>query len=720
MNRKFRLKKSRLAVRVSIFVLLFAVFGVVNASAIEDKQEIPKQLGDNGQEAIDRLGSRLPDVAADYGLTSVELEEYFRSDSTLFVDSSGELYYSDLPFTEDTAFLQADSLSQGTAPFDESETFTLHSLPGATHVIYLDFDGHTTVAGTTWNGGASFYSPPYDIDGDPSSFSASEIEIIQKTWQLVAEDYSPFMVDVTTEDPGPEALSDQGNGDVYYGTRVVVTDDTWSNCGCGGQAYVGSFDDRYDEPAFVYNQSLRGVAEAASHEVGHTVYLSHDGTSTASYYHGHGTGDTGWAPLMGASYYKPVTQWSMGDYYDCNNSGASANYGQGPDDLAVIASMTNGNAFGYRADDHGSARQAASALNLAGDTISGSGIIEQTDDVDVFSFNTGQGDVNITVSGAPPLSNLDIYAELRDESGAVITSADPADLLSVSLSASLDAGTYYLHIDGTGTGDPMNPTPTGYTQHASLGQYTISGTVANPEPFAKYVILMIGDGMGFEQVKAADYFNGGELSFETLPYTTSVSTYSADSSITDSAASATAMAAGQKVNNGVISIASPGDGSELQTVLEIFKAQGKNVGLVSTAFMSHATPAAFGAHEPSRDNYGDIANDYLTQTVPHVLFGGGANGMSSSAAATAGYTVVTDRVGMQALDTEATTFVSGQFGATHLHYEYDGDYSSLPHLDEMTETAINILDNNDVEGFFVMIEGGRIDHAEHENSIEDA
>ena len=118
----------------------------------------------------------------------------------------------------------------------------------------------------------------------------------------------------------------------------------------------------------------------------------------------------------------------------------------------------------------------------------------------------------------------------------------------------------------------------------------------------KNVVILIGDGMGFEQVKAAGiYANGaaGTLSFESLPYQADCTTYSANSSITDSAASATAIATGHKVNNGVIILATPGDNSELETLLEYFKARNKSTGLVTTTYVSHATPAGFGAHESS-------------------------------------------------------------------------------------------------------------------------
>jgi alkaline phosphatase len=233
----------------------------------------------------------------------------------------------------------------------------------------------------------------------------------------------------------------------------------------------------------------------------------------------------------------------------------------------------------------------------------------------------------------------------------------------------------------------------------------------------KNVIFLIGDGMGFEEVKAANYYGGGLLSFEDLPYQAQATTYSADNAVTDSAASGTAMATGHKVNNGVISVATPGDGGELGTALEFYRDLGKSTGLVTTTYMTHATPAAFGAHESSRYNTSEIAADYLGQTKPNVLLGGGANGMSTSAATSAGYTVVTDRTALFALDTEATTYLSGQFGTNHLPYEYDGDYTNVPHLEEMTDKALAVLDN-DPDGFFLMVEGGRTDHAGHANQLE--
>ena len=234
----------------------------------------------------------------------------------------------------------------------------------------------------------------------------------------------------------------------------------------------------------------------------------------------------------------------------------------------------------------------------------------------------------------------------------------------------------------------------------------------------KNVIIMIGDGMGFEQVKAAGmYANGAEgtLFFEQLPYKGQMTTFSANKAITDSAAAGTAMATGTKVNNGVIGMRIPGDKKEIKTVLEILKDEGKAVGLVTTADISHATPASFGAHEKSRNNYEEITQDYLRGSKPIVMLGG-AQYVSPQQAAEAGYTVVEDRKSLMAVDTDKVNYLWGQFGEGHMPYEYDG-VGELPHLSDMVVKALDILDN-DPDGYFIMIEGGRIDHAGHANDIK--
>jgi hypothetical protein len=384
------------------------------------------------------------------------------NDDTLSVDSNGELAYFDV-LAPGEAGSEGSELPTA-APLVTGPEFQLSSLPGAAKTIYLDFDGHVTT-GTTWNsqyGVPTITSPPYDTNGNPDTWSSSELETIAKTWAVVAEDFAPWNINVTTIDPGVEALRRSGSGDTQWGARVVITDDTFANCGCGGHAYIGAFDDSVDEPTFVYNRSFVGVSEASSHEVGHMLNLAHDGTRSVSYYEGHdASGSPGWAPIMGVAYYQPVTQWSQQEYYNANNSGSSANYNNGPDDLAIISSFTNGNGFGLKTDDHGN--DLASSTPLNGDTPSSTGIISTRTDVDVFSFSTLGGSVSFAA-------------------GTVVASSNPPDGLNASVTTTLAAGTYSVEIDGVGVGTPGNNPPSGYTDYASLGQYTLTGTIDSTTP----------------------------------------------------------------------------------------------------------------------------------------------------------------------------------------------------------------------------------------------
>lgn len=238
---------------------------------------------------------------------------------------------------------------------------------------------------------------------------------------------------------------------------------------------------------------------------------------------------------------------------------------------------------------------------------------------------------------------------------------------------------------------------------------------SGPEGEARNVILFIGDGMGAGQIKAAGMYRAGAegtLSFESFPHRGFISTGNAEGGVTDSAAAATAMATGTKVSNGVLGMAIPGNGMPLETVLELLGRQGKRTGLVTTTFVTHATPAAFASHVPSRDDYGGIAAAYLNDSRPNVLFGGGEH-IRQADVKGAGYTVVTDRDGMMRLNTVAERHVFGVFGSGHMPFEYDG-LDDLPHLSEMTQVALRLLENAP-DGFFLMVEGGRIDHACHAN-----
>ncbi len=371
------------------------------------------------------------------------------------------------------------------------------SLSGANQTIFLDFDGHT-VEGTSWN---SYYNqttliaPAYDTDGNTSVFSATELLQIEDAWKRVSEDFRPFNINVTTVDPGIEALRKTSNTDSQWGIRVVVTNeasmvtDPAKRTGYGGIAYIDSFNWSSDTPAWVYTTGGKNVAEAASHEVGHSLGLSHDGLNTgAEYYSGHGSGETGWAPIMGAGYYQNVTHWDRGEYYNSNNGSSTANYNNGPDDLSIITTV---NGFSYRADDRGNSNAQASPLRITGTTVSDGGIVETTTDVDVFSFVTGAGSVTLNVTPFTPGPNLDIKADLYDATGTLIASSNNSAVLSAGFTLNVAAGQYFLHVDGTGWGTPSSSTPSGYSQYASLGQYFIGGSIVTPDNATPHV--SIGD-----------------------------------------------------------------------------------------------------------------------------------------------------------------------------------------------------------------------------------
>jgi len=229
------------------------------------------------------------------------------------------------------------------------------------------------------------------------------------------------------------------------------------------------------------------------------------------------------------------------------------------------------------------------------------------------------------------------------------------------------------------------------------------------------VILFIGDGMGFEHLKAASlYLTGGEegLSFQRYEHRGRVRTGSADSPVTDSAAAATALATGRKVNNGVLSKALPGDGSNLLTILEEYQKLGYATGLVTTTSVEHATPAAFAAHAASRRDYDSILGEIYFSVKPEVLLGGGRK---TALTPPPEYTRVTDAKGLLSIVPARVAKLEGRFGEDFMPYESDG-VGTFPHLSQMTGAALGVLEKNG-KGLFLMVECGRIDHAAQANDL---
>ncbi len=360
-------------------------------------------------------------------------------------------------------------------PAPLEDTFLLHSSPTATKSIYLDFDGHTTTR-TYWNRsfGSSFDTPAFNFEGSAATFSAAERATIQYIWQRVAEDFAPFDVDVTTQDPGMENLIDRGGADARWGTRVSIggKSQAWFHQSAGGVAFVGSFGNTFgyanDNPAFVFAETQYNnesyIVLAASHEIGHTLGLSHDGKGAADYYGGHAN----WAPIMGAGYNKAITQWSRGEYPGATNH---------ENDLAVI---TTQNGFGYRTDDFFDTTAAATAVTLSAPTaFTAAGVIEKPADVDVMKFSPGFGPFTVTASPAARDPNLNIQLDLLNAAGDVVATASPANSLGAKLSATIEEfGPYYLRVSGVGQGTAA----TGYTDYGSLGQYSLVATMSEYAP----------------------------------------------------------------------------------------------------------------------------------------------------------------------------------------------------------------------------------------------
>lgn len=274
---------------------------------------------------------------------------------------------------------------------------------------------------------------------------------------------------------------------------------------------------------------------------------------------------------------------------------------------------------------------------------------------------------------------------------------------------------------------------------------------------AKNVIFMVPDGLGISNVTAARIFqngpDGARLSMENLSVIGYQSTHSEDSTVTDSAAAASAWAAGAKFANGEISCHAAIDencensDAAPMTLLEIAENMGKATGLVATSQINHATPAAFGAHTESRRCGAEIARQYVMETEVDVILGGGMYYTSATcdnyaesyawiddadngrpefiAAATGnGYTFVDTKTGMNTAVGNGTMKLLGMFGPlydgkTVEYFRVDGTPypAEEPDLAEMTAAALDILEK-DGDGFFLMVEGSQIDWEDHANSVE--
>ncbi len=280
----------------------------------------------------------------------------------------------------------------------------------------------------------------------------------------------------------------------------------------------------------------------------------------------------------------------------------------------------------------------------------------------------------------------------------------------------------------------------------------------SPRRRAKNVIFFVGDGMGVSTVTATRVYSvgvGGQLVVDQFPYTALSKTYSADSITPDSAPTMTAMMTGVNTNQSVIGFGEgtepndfnhDGDGEAQWTLLEMAKAHGMKVGVVSTAEITHATPAATFAHINQRNNQNDIALQALPTAATYnrrlnkgidVLLGGGRRHFVPTTVTdeegdrgsrtdsrdlrtefqAAGYRYVWNKAGFDTL-APGTGPVIGLFERSHMEFDYDrpSDLGGEPSLKDMTVKAIALLQASPRrrdEGYFLHVEAGRIDHAHH-------
>jgi hypothetical protein len=349
----------------------------------------------------------------------------------------------------------------------QAQVPVMSSYPSASAVIFLDFDGQT-VANTSWN----YNGPIYCAGANLNNAQITEV------FNRVSEDYRPFNVNVTTDSTKYWAAPTTKRMRVI----LTITSDWYGSA--GGVSFVNSFTWGDNTPCFVFtallNYNVKYIAEAASHEAGHTLGLYHQSKYDANcvkiseYNSGQGAGEIGWAPIMGVGYYQNFTLWNNGpNPYGCNSLQS---------DLDII---TTNNGFSYRTDDYGNTFAAASVTSFTNNQFTLNGVIERSSDVDMFKFtlpSTGRFTLNAipyNVGTGNAGSDLDMQVTLYNNSQTMLNIYNPGTLLSSVIDTTLLAGNYYLKVEGKGNIYAPN--------YASLGSYSLQGgfNIGAPLPLRK-------------------------------------------------------------------------------------------------------------------------------------------------------------------------------------------------------------------------------------------
>lgn len=431
----------------------------------------------SGKAAIAALGRDIDRVAQQYGMSGEELKKKFEQTGTLRVNPDVLLFYADeLPASIGDGTISTNPETVTEIP--NAYTFSLNSQAGAQGTIYLNFVGGT-IQTPYWNGGNPLTLAAYSHDADPA-FSDAELQNIKMVWRGVAEDYAPFNVNVTTEKP------------VVYNTaqytEIYITPSSQWYGQSGGVAYLGSYKWGLNVPAFVFSTLLgnraKEVTEAASHEAGHTVNLNHanrfDAACNYVYEYDPGFGTTpGWAPIMGNSYAKEVTQFI--DSREWPNIG-SGGCNTKPDQLTI---MTGSGFLTYKTDDAANSSGQAQALVRVVEggvaSVDHLGFLTRND-TDIYRVDAQAGPLSISVSPISPLlggskyirGNADFRVRLLS-GNTVVAESNPPAVGVATVSATVATGTYYIEIVPTGY-TTISQTEGGYPATGSIGQYNIRGT----------------------------------------------------------------------------------------------------------------------------------------------------------------------------------------------------------------------------------------------------
>lgn len=323
-----------------------------------------------------------------------------------------------------------------------TNVYELESRPGAPFTILLDFDGNGSDGKSAYGG---FGNNSYTVSGASDAY-------VKKIWEHMAEDFIAFNVNVTT------------NQTVFneYKTneRIIAAFAEFGLPGWKGIAYVGSFGNGnaalIDIAMNPPTNDASVDARVGSHEVGHSLGLSHDGGGGDPYYSGHGE----YVPIMGSGS-KDVTHWSKGEYSSATNH---------EDDVSIIAQTLD-----YVNDDIEEFKELVYSQDGTVSVEDNYGTITSRADKDLFKFEMANaGTIDLTVSTSISWSNLDVRFKLLDANKSVLQSVNPVGKRSATISTSIpSAGTYYLEIDG----DSELSVNTGWSDYSSMGYFEISGKI---------------------------------------------------------------------------------------------------------------------------------------------------------------------------------------------------------------------------------------------------